>query len=91
MREELYDLQTTNRSRKQAEVEVPPGVWPFLTPASVLHGPMGPQQRPKISGNAVVCIGTTEHLIEMSRLLPERQVPHPPHLVLQPHERAAQT
>jgi DNA-binding NarL/FixJ family response regulator len=33
----------------------------------------------------------TEHLIEMIRLLLERQMPHPPHLVLQPHERASQT
>jgi hypothetical protein len=56
-----------------------------------LYGPMDPQQCPKIPGNAVVCIVTTEHLIEMIRLLLERQMPHPPHLVLQPHERASQT
>jgi hypothetical protein len=34
----------------------------------VFNGPMNPQQCPKISGNAVVCIVTTEHLIEMSHL-----------------------
>ena len=34
----------------------------------MLHGPMDPQQCPKISGNAVVCIVTTEHLIEMIHL-----------------------
>jgi hypothetical protein len=56
-----------------------------------LYGPMDPQQCPKIPGNAVVCIVTTEHLIEMICLLLERQMPHPPHLVLQPHERASQT
>jgi hypothetical protein len=46
---------------------------------------------PEDPGNAVVCIVTTEHLIEMIRLLLERQMPHPPRLVLQPHERASQT
>jgi len=55
------------------------------------HSPMDPQQCPKISGNAVVCIVTAEHLIEMIHLLPDRQVPHPPHLVLQAHERAPQS
>jgi hypothetical protein len=56
----------------------------------MFHGPMDPQQCPKISGNAVVCIVTPEHLIEMIHLLPDRQVPYPPHLVLQPHERTSQ-
>ncbi len=42
------------------------------------HGPMDPQQCPKIPGDAVVCIVTTDHLIEVIRLLVERQVPHPP-------------
>jgi len=30
---------------------------------------------------------TTEHLIEMIRLLLKRQMPRPPHPILQPHER----
>jgi Transcriptional regulatory protein, C terminal len=50
-----------------------------------LYGLMDPQQCRKIPGNTVVCIVATEHLIEMIRLLLERQMPHPPHLVLQPH------
>jgi hypothetical protein len=32
----------------------------------------------------------TEHLIEKFHLFLDRQVPHPSHLVLQAHERAAQ-
>jgi hypothetical protein len=52
---------------------------------------MEPQQCPKITGNAVVCIVTTEHLIEVIHLLSQRQVPHPPHLVLQAHKRASQS
>ena len=56
----------------------------------MLHGTMDPQQCPKISGNAVVCIVTTKHLIEMVHLFLLRQVPHSPHLVLQPHERTPQ-
>jgi hypothetical protein len=56
-----------------------------------LHGPMDPLQCPKISSNAIVCIVTTEHLIEMIHLFLERQVPHPPHLVLQTHERTSQS
>jgi len=39
-------------------------------------------QCPYISGNAIVRIVTAKHLIEVFYLLPERQVPHPPHLVL---------
>jgi len=57
----------------------------------MFHGPMDPQQCPKISGNAVVCIVTTEHLIEIIHLFSQRQVPHPPHLVLQAHESASQS
>lgn len=57
----------------------------------VFHSPMDPQQWPKIPSNAVVCIVTAEHLIEMIHLLSQRQVPHPPHLVLQAHERAPQS
>ena len=44
-----------------------------------------------IPGNAIVRIVTTEHLIEMIHLILERQVPHPPHLVLQSRERASQS
>src|SRR6202035_6077901 len=41
---------------------------------------------PEYSGNAIVRIVTTEHFIEMIHLILERQVPHPPHLVLQSRE-----
>jgi hypothetical protein len=67
----------------------------FPTPAAqhlapvTLHGSMDPLQCPNVAGNAVVRIVTAEHLIEMIHLLLKRQVPHPPHLVLQPHERAS--
>ena len=57
----------------------------------VFHSPMDPQQCPKIPGNAVVCIVTTEHLIEKFHLFLNRQVPHPSHLVLQAHKRASQS
>ena len=56
----------------------------------MLHGPMNTLQCTQISGNAIVCIVTTEHLIEMIHLLLDRPVPHPTHLVLQAHERAPQ-
>jgi CRISPR associated protein, Cas1 family len=42
---------------------------------------MDPLQRPYVPGDAVVRIVTAEHLIEAFGLLPDRQVPHPPHLV----------
>jgi len=57
----------------------------------MFHSPMNPQQCPEISGNAVVRIVTTEHLIEIIHLFSQRQVPHSPHLVLQAHERASQS
>src|SRR5215472_4578655 len=47
-------------------------------------------QCPKISGNAVVRIVSTKHLIEVLSLLPNRFVPHSPHLVLQAHKRPLQ-
>ena len=47
-------------------------------------------QCPKISGNAVVRIVSTKHLIEVLSLLPNRFVPHSPHLVLQAHKRPSQ-
>jgi len=56
----------------------------------LLNGPMHPQQCPQISGNTVVCVVTSEHLIEMIQLFLDRQVPHSPHLVLQPRERTPQ-
>ena len=56
----------------------------------MFHGSMYPQQCRKISGNAAVCIGAAMHLIEMIHRFLKRQVPHPPHLVLQAHERASQ-
>ncbi len=56
-----------------------------------LHGPMDPLQCPEIPSNAIVCIMTTEHLIEMIHLLLERPMPHLPYLVLQAHERASQS
>ena len=56
-----------------------------------LHSTMYLLQCPNVSGNAVVRIVTAEHLIEVFRLLPERQVPPPPHLVLQVHQRAPQS
>jgi hypothetical protein len=34
---------------------------------------------------------TAEHLIKAVRSLPDRQVPNPPHLVLQVHQRTPQT
>jgi hypothetical protein len=55
--------------------------------ASSVPRPDAPAAMPEDSGNAVVCIVPTEHLIEMIHLLPDRQVPH---LVLQPHERTSQ-
>src|SRR5579863_1059205 len=69
----------------------------FPTPAAqhlapvTLHSTMDLQQCPDVPGNAVVCIVTTQHLIEVLVLLPERRVPHPPHLVLQAHERTSQS
>ena len=43
----------------------------------MFHGPMDPQQCPKISGNAVVCIVTTEHLIEMIHLFLQAESTQP--------------
>ena len=57
----------------------------------MFHSPMDPQQCPKIPGNAVVCIVATLHLIEKFHLFLDRQVPHPLHLILRPHERSAQS
>jgi hypothetical protein len=51
---------------------------------------MDPLQCSDVPGSAVVPIVTAEHLIEMSGLLPNRQVPHSPHLILQAHQRAPQ-
>jgi hypothetical protein len=48
-------------------------------------------QRAEISGDAKVRIVSTEYDIEVVHLLPNRQVPHPPHQVLQAHERTPQS
>jgi hypothetical protein len=48
-------------------------------------------QCPEVPGNAVVRIVTAKDLIEVVRLFPDRQVPPPPHLVLQVHERASKS
>jgi hypothetical protein len=61
-----------------------------------LYGPMDPLQCREISGNAAVRTATAKHLIELVRLLLDRQVPHPLHLVLQfrkrsPHPRLLPT
>src|SRR5216683_3547674 len=78
-------------------LELLPPDLPLPTPAAqhlapvTFHGPMDPLQRPYVPGDAVVRIVTAEHLIEAVGLLPDRQVPHPPHLVLQAHQRAPQS
>ena len=51
---------------------------------------MDPLQGPYVPSDALVRIMTAEHLIEAFGLLPDRQVPHPPHLVLQAHQRTPQ-
>jgi hypothetical protein len=56
-----------------------------------LYGPMDPLQCPDVTGNAVVRIVTAKHLIELVSLFPDQQVPHPPHLVLQVHQRTSQS
>jgi hypothetical protein len=65
-------------------------VAPRFPSAVVNRRPMSPRQCSKISGNAVVCIVTTEHWIEVIRLLLDWQVPHPSHLLLRRHERTPQ-
>src|SRR5215467_1996959 len=55
-----------------------------------LDGPMDPLQSPDVPGNAVVRIVTAKHLTELVSLLLDRQVPDPPHLVLQVHQRTSQ-
>ena len=57
----------------------------------MFHSPIDGQQCTKISCNAVACMVTTEHLIGMIHQFSQRQVPHPPHLVLQAHESASQS
>src|SRR5215471_15603606 len=56
-----------------------------------LYGPMDPLQCPDVSGNAVVRIVTAKHVIELVGLILDRLVPHPPHLVLQMHQRTPQS
>src|SRR6516225_6778425 len=56
-----------------------------------LYRPMDPLQCPDVTGNAVVRIVTAKLLIELVSLFPDRQVPHPPHLVLQVHQRTSQS
>jgi hypothetical protein len=74
---------------------LPPDL-PLPTPAAqyfvpvTFHRPMDPLQGPYVPGDAVAGIVTAEHLIEAVGLLPDRQVPHSPHLLLQPHQRAPQ-
>jgi len=67
------------------DLPVPTPAAQHLAPVA-FHGPMDSSQRPYVPGDAVVRIVTAEHLIEAFGLLPERQVPHPPHLVLQAHQ-----
>src|SRR5215471_3696462 len=56
-----------------------------------LDGPMDPLQCPDVTGHAVVGIVTAKHLIELVGLILDRLVPHPPHLVLQMHQRTPQS
>src|ERR1039457_701226 len=50
-----------------------------------LYDPMDPLQGSDVPGNAVVRIVAAKHWIEDVRLVSDRQVPHPPHLVLHTH------
>jgi cytochrome c biogenesis factor len=52
---------------------------------------MDPLQCPEIPGNAVVRIVAAKHLVKLVSLLLDRQVPHPPHLVLQMRKRSSQS
>src|SRR5216683_3547681 len=90
------EIQIWSQQRKALLdlLELLPPDLPVPTPAAqhfapvTFHGPMHPLQCPDVPSNAVVRIVTAEHLIEAVGLLPDRQVPHSPHLVLQAHQRA---
>src|ERR1700730_4236480 len=94
----VREIQLWSQQRKPLLklLEVVPTDLPLPTPAAqhfapvTFHGTMHPLQCPYVPSNAVVRIVTAEHLIEAVGLLPDRQVPHSPHLVLQAHQRAPQ-
>jgi hypothetical protein len=94
----VREIQLWSQQRKPLFdlLEFLPPDLPLPTPAAqhfapvTFHGPMHPLQGPDVSGNAVVCIMSAEHLIEAVGLLPDRQVPHASHLVLQARQRAPQ-
>src|SRR5262245_53871359 len=78
-------------------MELPPPNLPLPAPAAqhaapdALHGPMDLLQCAEGPGNTVVRIVTAKHLIELLGLILDRQVPPPPHLVLQLHQRPSQS
>ena len=94
----VREIQLWSQQRKPLLdlLELLPPDLPLPTPAAqhlapvTFHGPMDPLQCPYVPSNAVVRIMTAEHLIEVVGLVPECQVPHSPHLVLQARPRAPQ-
>src|SRR6516162_7797357 len=51
-----------------------------------LHGSVHPVQRAEISGDTKIGVVSAVYEIEVSHLLLHRQMPHPPHQILQVHE-----
>jgi hypothetical protein len=55
-----------------------------------LHGSVHSVQRAEISGDTKLGVVSTEDEIEVIHLLLHRQMPHPPHQILQAHESTLQ-
>ena len=72
-----------------SNVALPAPAAKHLVPVA-LHGSVHPVQRAEISGDTKVGIVSAEYQIEVIHLLLHRQMPHPPHQVLQAHECALQ-